>query len=128
MQVTPTATGFHLAVYNVATKQTALVQGLRDAADAETPAWRAALHGIADELEEAFTGVRGIARTRILFERGKRIWVVDSDGEGAMPVSDVGTPISPAWHPNGRMIAYATYLPGGHLGARPVARAARARS
>ena len=30
-----------------------------------------------------------------------------------MPVSDAGTPMSPAWHPNGRMIAYATYQPAG---------------
>jgi len=113
VQITPTASGFHLAVYNVATKQTALIKDYTTAATPQSRAWRAALHGIADDLEEAFTGVRGIARTRILFERGKRIWVVDSDGEGAMPVSDVGTPMSPAWHPSGRSIAYATILPAG---------------
>jgi TolB protein len=111
--VTPTASGFHVAVYNVATKQTALVKDFPSSAAPDSRAWRASLHRIADELEEAFTGVRGIARTRILFERGRRIWVVDSDGEGAMPVSEVGTPISPAWHPSGRMIAYATYRPAG---------------
>ena len=79
----------------------------------DSRAWRAALHRIADELEEAFTGVRGIARTRIAFERGRRIWVVDIDGEGAMPLSDAGTPMSPAWHPQGRAIAYATVKPAG---------------
>ena len=113
VQVTPSPTGFHVAVYNVATKQTALVKDFASAAAPDSRAWRAALHGIADELEEAFTGVRGIARTRVLFERGRRIWVVDSDGEGAMPVSEAGSPISPAWHPSGRMIAYATYRPAG---------------
>ena len=111
VQVTPTATGFHVAVYNVATKQTALVKDY--VAPADTRAWRASLHGIADELEEAFTGIRGIARTRVLFERGKRIWVVDSDGESAMPLTEAGTPVSPSWAPNGRMIAYSTYLPAG---------------
>jgi TolB protein len=113
VQLTPTPTGFHLAVYNVATKQTALVKDYATSATPTSREWRGALHGIADELEEAFTGVRGVARTRVLFERGKRIWVVDSDGEGAMPVSEVGTPVSPAWHPNGRVIAYSTYLPAG---------------
>jgi TolB protein len=113
VQVTPTPTGFHLAVYNVATRQTALVKDYLSTGAADSRAWRATLHRIADELEEAFTGVRGIARSRILFERGRRIWVVDSDGEGAMPISDAGTPVSPAWHPSGRLIAYATYRPAG---------------
>ena len=111
--LTPTPSGFHLAVYNVATKQTALVKDYPSAAAPDSRAWRAALHRISDELEEAFTGVRGISSTRIAFERGRRIWVVDSDGEGATPVSDAGTPISPAWSPNGRTIAYATYVPAG---------------
>jgi TolB protein len=111
VQLTPTATGFHVAVFNVATKQTARVTDYASATTPMSRAWRATLHDIADELEEAFTGVRGIAHTRILFERGKRIWVIDSDGEGAVPVSEVGTPVSPAWHPNGRMIAYANYIP-----------------
>ena len=113
VQVTPTPSGFHLAVYNVATKQTALVKDFPSTAAPDSRDWRAALHRIADELEEAFTGVRGIARTRILFERGRRIWVVDSDGAEARPVSEAGSPISPSWHPNGRMITYATYRPAG---------------
>ena len=113
VQITPTADGFHLAVYNVATKQTALIRDYTTAAAAQSRAWRAVLHGIADDLEESFTGVRGIARTRILFERGKRIWVVDSDGEGATPVTDAGTPISPSWHPSGRTITYSTILHAG---------------
>ena len=111
VQVTPTPAGFHVAVYNVATKRTALVKDFASGAPPDSRAWRAALHGISDELEEAFTGVRGISRSRILFERGRRIWAVDSDGEGATPLSEAGTPMSPAWHPNGRMIAYATYQP-----------------
>jgi TolB protein len=111
VQITPTASGFHLAVYNVATKQTALIRDYATSATPQSRAWRAALHGISDDLEEAFTSVRGVASTRILFERGKRIWVVDSDGEGALPVSEVGTPISPSWSPSGRTIAYSTLLP-----------------
>ncbi|MBW8770481.1 MAG: PD40 domain-containing protein [Gemmatimonadetes bacterium] len=113
VQITPTASGFHLAVFNVATKQTALIRDYATSAAPQSRAWRAALHGIADDLEEAFTGVRGIARTRVLFERGKRIWVVDSDGENVMPVSDVGTPLSPSWDPSGRTITYSTIVPAG---------------
>ncbi|MFL5618743.1 MAG: hypothetical protein ACJ79A_10170 [Gemmatimonadaceae bacterium] len=111
--VTPTPAGFHLAVFNVATKQTALIKDVPSSASPDSRAWRAALHRISDDLEEAFTGVRGIASTRVAFERERRIWVVDSDGEGATAVSESSTPISPAWHPTGRMIAYATYLPAG---------------
>jgi len=106
VQITPTASGFHLAVYNVATKQTALIKDYTTSVAPLSRAWRATLHGIADDLEESFTGVRGIAHTRILFERGKRIWLVDSDGEGAMPVTDVGTPMSPSWGPSGSTITY----------------------
>jgi TolB protein len=113
VQVTSTPAGFHLAVYNVATRQTALVKDYATSAPDGSRGWRAALHGISDELEEAFTGIRGIARTRVLFERGRRIWVVDSDGEGALPLTEVGTPVSAAWHPGGRTIAYSTYLPAG---------------
>ena len=113
VQVTPTAAGFHVAVYNVATKQTALVKDYASSVAEGSRAWRAALHGISDDLEAAFTGIRGIARTRVLFERGRRIWVVDSDGEGATPLTEVGTPVSPSWHPTGRSIAYSTYLPAG---------------
>src|SRR5687768_9506627 len=79
VQVTSTPTGFHVAVYNVVTKQTALVKDVPSSAAPDSRAWRAALHRMADELEEAFTGVRGIARTRVVFERGRRLWVVDSD-------------------------------------------------
>jgi TolB protein len=113
VQVTPTPAGFHVAVFNVATKQTALVKDFPSSAAPDSRAWRGALHRISDELEEAFTGVRGVSSTRIAFERGRRIWVVDSDGESAMPLTEPGSPVSPSWHPTGRMIAYATYQPAG---------------
>jgi TolB protein len=113
VQVTPTADGFHVAVYNVGTKQTALVRDFPAAATPQSRAWRAALHRVADQLEEALTGVRGIAGTRIVFERGRRIWIVDGDGANEMPVTEVGTPMSPAWHPNGRTIVYSTIVPAG---------------
>lgn len=111
VQVTPTAAGLHLAVYDIAKQTTALVRDYPTPAMTDARGWRAAVHGLADDLEEAITGTRGISRTRVLFERAKRIWVVDSDGEQMMPVTEVSTPLSPAWHPNGTMIAFSTYVP-----------------
>jgi len=111
VQVTPTPAGLHLAVYNVATKQTALVRDYPAPPMSETRAWRAAVHGLSDDLEESLTGTRGIARTRVVFERGGRLWVVDSDGQGELPVVGAATPGSASWHPNGRTIAYSTYVP-----------------
>lgn len=123
VQVTPTASGMHLAVYNVATKQTALIRDVRAPAMSDTREWRAAVHGLADELEESLTGTRGIARTRLLFERGGRLWMVDADGQGEMPLGSASTPGSPAWHPNGRTVTYSTYVPSQivvqDLGGRP---------
>jgi TolB protein len=111
VQVTPTPTGLHLAVFNVGTRQTALIRDYPAPAMVATRAWRAAVHGLSDDLEESLTGTRGIARTRILFERGRRLWVADSDGEQAMPVSDLPTPASGAWSPTGDQLTYSTYVP-----------------
>ena len=123
VQVTPTASGLHLAVYNVATKQTALIRDYRAPAPSERRAWRAAVHALSDDLEESLTGTRGIARTRVLFERGGRLWVVDSDGQGETPIANAPTPGSSAWHPNGRAITYSTYRPSAivvqEIGGRP---------
>jgi TolB protein len=123
VQVTPTATGLHLAVYNVATKQTALIRDYHAPRMSETRAWRAAVHGLSDDLEESLTGTRGIARTRVLFERGGRLWVVDSDGQGETPIASAATPASAAWHPNGRAVTYSTYRPSQivvqEIGGRP---------
>jgi TolB protein len=111
VQVTPVAQRIHLAVYDVAKKRTALVRDYAAPPMSDGRSWRAAVHGLSDDLEQALTGTRGIARTRVLFERDRRLWTVDSDGEHPIPVTAVGTPASPTWHPSGRMIAYATYVP-----------------
>ena len=57
---------------------------------AQTRDWRMAVHGAADGIEEWVTGQRGIAQTRIAFERGGRVWVVDSDGANATAVTPNG--------------------------------------
>jgi TolB protein len=111
VQVTPTQGGLHLAVYNVAAKQTALVRDYPAPPMTDARGWRAVLHGLSDDLEESLTGTRGIARTRVLFEREGRIWTVDADGEQAVPVTGAIGPLSKSWHPGGAMIAYSTYSP-----------------
>ncbi|MCU0625649.1 MAG: hypothetical protein MUF21_04055 [Gemmatimonadaceae bacterium] len=75
-------------------------------APALTPAWRRAVHGASDQLEEWISGTRGIAATRIAYAQGGRIWVIDSDGANAQPITGSGA-LSPSWHPLGESIAYA---------------------
>ena len=111
VQITPTATGFHLAVYDIAKQVTALVRDYPAPAMTDTRGWRAALHGLSDDLEESLTGTRGVARTRILFTRARALWMVDSDGEQVMKVTDAGQPLSASWNPSGTMVAYNTLVP-----------------
>ena len=123
VQVTPTPRGLHLAVYDVAARKTALIRDYPVPSPSETRAWRAAVHGIADDLESSITGTRGIARTRVLFERAGRLWVVDSDGQGETPIGSAPSAGSASWRPDGRAIAYSTYVPSQivvqELGSRP---------
>jgi TolB protein len=111
VQITPTATGFHLAVYDIAKQTTALVRDYPAPAMTEMRGWRAALHRLSDDLEESMTGTRGIAATRIAFYRDRRLWVVDSDGEQAMQITGEGEPLSASWSPTGNMLAYNTLIP-----------------
>ncbi|MEO7359721.1 MAG: hypothetical protein ABI120_05290 [Gemmatimonadaceae bacterium] len=68
------------------------------------PDWRMAVHGASDQIEQWISGQRGIAQSRIAFVRDNRIWMVDSDGANAAPVTPRG--LSPKWAPNGRAIVY----------------------
>ena len=73
-------------------------------APAGSPAWRMAVHGISDGIEEWIVGQRGIAQTRISFSRDNRIWTVDSDGANPRAVTAAG--MSSTWTPNGRSLVY----------------------
>lgn len=95
-----------VAVHDVTAKKVAQSRDFPLAASAGSDAWRMDLHGISDEIERWITGVQGIARTRVLYVRGGRVYVVDSDGHGERAVTTPGTAMAPTWHPDGHHIAY----------------------
>jgi TolB protein len=111
VQVTPTPTGLHLVVYDVAKQTTALVRDYAAPPMSRMRDWRSVAHWLSDDLEESLTGVKGVARSRVLFSRGNRLWSVDSDGEGLVALADAGIPSSGAWSPDASKVAYATLLP-----------------
>ncbi|CAN5882656.1 hypothetical protein BH11GEM2_BH11GEM2_38360 [soil metagenome] len=111
VQVTPTATGLHLVVYDVAKQSTALVRDYAAPPMTRMREWRSVAHWLSDDLEESLTGVKGIARSRVLFTRSNRLWSVDSDGEGLVAVADAGLPTSGAWSADGSRVTYSTLRP-----------------
>jgi len=115
VQATPTATGLHVAVHNVADAKVARVKDFTLDGAPNSREWRMSLHAISDELETWIHGVRGAAATRIAYVqgvRGSRLYVIDSDGAFPTAVGDDVGALSPAWHPKGTHIAYSV------LGAR----------
>jgi TolB protein len=118
-----------VAVHDVAAKKVAQSRDFPITADVGSGGWRMDVHGMSDEIERWITGVRGIARTRILYVKGGRVYVVDSDGFGERAITSSGTAMAPTWHPDGHHIAYSQLgtrgwdvevLDLGGGGARPV--------
>jgi TolB protein len=99
--------GLHVALHDVGARAVTLVRDFALPPTANSAEWRMAVHGASDEIERWATGTRGIAQTRILFVRGRRVHVVDSDGENVRAVTD-GSSLSPTWHRDGRRFAYST--------------------
>jgi TolB protein len=109
VQATPTATGLHVAVHDVAQAKVARVRDFMLDGAPNSREWRMSLHAIADELELWITGVRGIAATRIAYIQGVRngrLYVVDSDGAFPTAVGNDAGAMSPHWHPKGTHIVY----------------------
>ena len=112
VQLSPTPTGVRVVVHDVAKARVLDQSDFALPLSPATPEWRMAIHGVSDEIERWITGVRGIAATRIVYIRDKQVRIVDSDGAndrvlaGGAAACHV-TCTSPAWHPNGRLVAYA---------------------
>jgi TolB protein len=106
VQATVTSTGVHVAVHDVTGTKIVQVADFPLPPTGGSGEWRLAVHGVADEVEQWITGIHGVAQTRLLFVRGGRVYVVDSDGWGERQVSDAGLALSPAWSPDGHTIAY----------------------
>lgn len=109
VQATPTATGLHVAVHDVAQQKVARVKDFTIGGTPNSRDWRMSVHNVSDELEAWITGVRGIAATRVAYVQGVRngrLYVIDSDGAFPTPVGDDAGVMSPAWHPKGTHIAY----------------------
>lgn len=80
---------------------------------------RMAVHRVSDEIVRWVTGKPGVASTRVLFlsNGDKRIYRIDSDGYGVVPMSPANLLVlSPVWSPDGSRFAY-TQLGGEGAGA-----------
>lgn len=101
-----TSGGIRVTLHDVANRRVLAARDLPVTGLPLSAQWRLSIHAAADETERWITGVRGIAATRVLFVRERRVWMVDADGENARPVSDGGA-LSPAWAPGGDLFVHA---------------------
>jgi TolB protein len=114
VQANLAANALAVTVHDVGQKKVLRTRSFPLAGAANTPEWRMALHGVADELEQWITGVRGIAQTQIAFSRAGDIYVTHSDGAVTTRVTNGGgVAMSPAFSPNGRLIAYSLMTDAG---------------
>jgi TolB protein len=71
------------------------------------PSFRLEVHRIADEVTRWATGTAGAAASRLLLVSGGRVYQIDSDGEGLVPLTPAGqTSLSPTWSPDGQRFAF----------------------
>lgn len=109
LQVTPVATGLHVALHDVGRAQVMNVGEFALSANALSRDWRLGVHRASDEIERWVTGQRGISATRIAYMRGQSIRIVDSDGAEEITVPTEENAASPAWNRAGTMLVYTTY-------------------
>ncbi len=81
------------------------------------PQARRLAHKIADEVVFQFTGVQGVADTKLAYVRGpagkKEIWMSDYDGANAAAVTRNGSiNLTPVWSPDARSLAITSFMKG----------------
>ena len=114
VQVSLVAGGANVTLYDVGVKQVLQKRTMSLPGTAGDAAWRAAVHGTSDLLEEWISGERGVAATRVAYIAAGRVWVVDSDGANVTAVSPANArALSPSFHPGGQSLAYAALEPAG---------------
>jgi TolB protein len=113
VQVTLSGGFATIVVHDVAAKAVLQRRAVALPGSPNSAGWRMAAHGASDLCEEWITGVRGIAATRFAYVSDGRIWVIDSDGLNAMPLTGGAKALSPSFHPSGQSIAYAALEPAG---------------
>lgn len=113
IQVAIVGAGATLTLYDVAGKRVLQQKTLALPGVANALTWRSAVHGVSDLCEEWISGERGIASTKLAYVFDGRIWLIDSDGANATPVTAAGRALSPAWHPNGQSLVYTALEPAG---------------
>ncbi len=114
-QLTLVASGVHLSMHDVAKGQVVGVVELPLPASGLSRDWRLSVHRVSDEIERWVTGQRGIAATRIAYQRGQSIRMIDSDGAGEITVPTEENGASPAWNSAGTMLVYSTFGPNSRV-------------
>jgi TolB protein len=77
------------------------------------PAFRQAVHRLADQVLQAALGTAGIAATRVLFVKDGKVYQIDQDGAQQKLVSASDRQaMSPAWASDGRRFAYMEFQAG----------------
>jgi TolB protein len=114
VQASLTPSSLHVAVYDVAKRRQLLTRDFAVPAAPGGADWRMVIHDASDWVQQAITGARGIAATRIAFIRDGQIYITDTDGADTRPVTQKGgDPLSPQWHPTGRYLTYSFFAPRG---------------
>lgn len=81
--------------------------------DPHSPEFRMEVHRAADEVVRVATGEVGFAASRVTFVSRGRLYIIDSDGRGRRSLSPDGvTAFSPAWSPDGWVLAYTDFRQG----------------
>ena len=106
-------TALHVIVHDVGARKIYQTRDFPVPPSVESPEWRLAIHAASDQIEQWVTGTHGVADTRIVYVRDGQIWVIDTDGFGAHPLTAKVGALSPCWSPNGRYIAYSAFTARG---------------